>query len=103
VQEDAQVLSSLLRNAVSRKEAGVNVLLYGPPGTGKTELAKVLADLLDAPLIRLQCYEGLDVAQAAYEWNVARQLLHIRLDSSQISYLQGLFTLLDCLLLQSLT
>ena len=43
VQEDAQVLSALLRNAVTRKEAGVNVLLYGPPGTGKTELAKVVA------------------------------------------------------------
>jgi MoxR-like ATPase len=58
------------------------LFLEGEAGVGKTELAKVLADLLDAPLIRLQCYEGLDVAQAAYEWNVARQLLHIRLAES---------------------
>ena len=58
------------------------LFLEGEAGVGKTELAKVLAGLLDAPLIRLQCYEGLDVAQAAYEWNVARQLLHIRLAES---------------------
>jgi len=58
------------------------LFLEGEAGVGKTELAKVLTDLLDAPLIRLQCYEGLDVAQAAYEWNVARQLLHIRLAES---------------------
>lgn len=55
------------------------LLLEGEAGVGKTELAKTLARLLDAPLIRLQCYEGLDIAQAAYEWNVARQLLEIRL------------------------
>jgi MoxR-like ATPase len=55
------------------------LFLEGEAGVGKTELAKVLAQSLGAPLIRLQCYEGLDVAQAAYEWNVGRQLLHIRL------------------------
>ena len=55
------------------------LLLEGEAGVGKTELAKTLASLLGAPLIRLQCYEGLDIAQAAYEWNVARQLLEIRL------------------------
>jgi MoxR-like ATPase len=55
------------------------LFLEGEAGVGKTELAKVLAHSLGAPLIRLQCYEGLDVAQAAYEWNVGRQLLHIRL------------------------
>jgi MoxR-like ATPase len=55
------------------------LLLEGEAGVGKTELAKVLATGLDAPLIRLQCYEGLDIAQAAYEWNVARQMLEIRL------------------------
>jgi MoxR-like ATPase len=55
------------------------LFLEGEAGVGKTELAKVLADALQAPLIRLQCYEGLDVAQAAYEWNVGRQLMHIRL------------------------
>jgi MoxR-like ATPase len=55
------------------------LFLEGEAGVGKTELAKVLASVLGAPLIRLQCYEGLDVAQAAYEWNVGRQLLHVRL------------------------
>ena len=55
------------------------LLLEGEAGVGKTELAKTLASMLQAPLIRLQCYEGLDIAQAAYEWNVSRQLLEIRL------------------------
>jgi MoxR-like ATPase len=55
------------------------LLLEGEAGVGKTEVAKVLAAALGAPLIRLQCYEGLDVSQAAYEWNHARQLLEIRL------------------------
>src|SRR5213593_1822479 len=54
------------------------VLLEGEAGVGKTESAKALARVLDARLIRLQCYEGLDVAHAVYEWNYARQLLHIR-------------------------
>lgn len=55
------------------------LLLEGEAGVGKTELAKVLASAFGAPLIRLQCYEGLDISQAAYEWNVARQMLEIRL------------------------
>jgi MoxR-like ATPase len=55
------------------------LFLEGEPGTGKTEIAKVLAGGLDAELIRLQCYEGLDVNSAAYEWNYAQQLLEIRL------------------------
>ena len=55
------------------------LLLEGEAGVGKTEIAKVLARALDTELIRLQCYEGLDVTQAAYEWNVARQMLEIRL------------------------
>jgi len=54
------------------------VLLEGEAGVGKTEAAKALATTLEARLIRLQCYEGLDVAHAVYEWNYARQLLHIR-------------------------
>jgi MoxR-like ATPase len=55
------------------------LLLEGEAGVGKTEVAKVLAAALGTDLIRLQCYEGLDVSQAAYEWNHARQLLEIRL------------------------
>jgi MoxR-like ATPase len=55
------------------------LLIEGHPGVGKTEVAKVLARVLDAELIRLQCYEGLDVATALYEWNYPKQLLHIKL------------------------
>jgi len=55
------------------------LFLEGEPGVGKTEIAKVLAHVLDTSLIRLQCYEGLDVNQAVYEWNYTRQMLHIRL------------------------
>ncbi len=55
------------------------LLLEGEPGVGKTEVAKVLAALLDTQLIRLQCYEGIDVSTAVYEWNYTRQMLHIRL------------------------
>jgi MoxR-like ATPase len=58
---------------------GRPLFVEGEPGTGKTEIAKVLARALGAELIRLQCYEGLDVSQAAYEWNYARQMLEIRL------------------------
>src|SRR5256714_2295517 len=54
------------------------LLLEGEAGVGKTELAKALAQASGARLIRLQCYEGLDVSHAVYEWNYARQLLHIR-------------------------
>jgi len=55
------------------------LFLEGEAGVGKTEIAKVLSDMLETPLIRLQCYEGLDVNSAVYEWNYSRQLLHIRL------------------------
>jgi MoxR-like ATPase len=55
------------------------LLLEGEAGVGKTEAAKALATALDTPLIRLQCYEGLDVAEALYEWNYPRQLLRIRM------------------------
>lgn len=55
------------------------LFLEGEAGVGKTEIAKVLADVLDTDLIRLQCYEGLDVNHAVYEWNYTRQMMHIRL------------------------
>jgi MoxR-like ATPase len=54
------------------------ILLEGEAGVGKTEVARTLAGLYDAELIRLQCHEGIDVSQAVYEWAYARQLLHIR-------------------------
>ena len=54
------------------------LLLEGEAGVGKTEVAKTLADVLDTRLIRLQCYEGIDVAHALYDWNYARQMLYIR-------------------------
>src|ERR1700693_2036017 len=55
------------------------LFLEGEAGVGKTEVAKVMAQLLDTELIRLQCYEGLDLNQAVYEWNYTRQMMHIRL------------------------
>ncbi len=58
---------------------GRPLFLEGEAGVGKTEVAKVLASLLDTRLIRLQCYEGLDVSSAVYEWNYPRQMLQIRL------------------------
>ena len=58
---------------------GRPLFLEGEAGVGKTEVAKVIASLLDTELIRLQCYEGLDVHHAVYEWNYTRQMMHIRL------------------------
>lgn len=57
---------------------GRPLFLEGEAGVGKTEIAKVLASALDRPLIRLQCYEGLDVSSAVYEWNYAAQMVNIR-------------------------
>jgi MoxR-like ATPase len=57
---------------------GRPLLLEGEPGVGKTEIARTLARVLDAELIRLQCYEGIDAGQALYEWDYARQLLYAR-------------------------
>jgi MoxR-like ATPase len=62
-----------------QSKLGTPLLLEGHTGLGKTEVAKVLAQFLGAPLIRLQCYEGLDVNSAVYEWNYQKQLLAIKL------------------------
>ena len=79
---DPDMLTSLFLLLKLRKP----LLLEGPPGVGKTESALVLSSLLDVPLIRLQCYEGLDISSAVYEWNYQRQLLAIRMqETSQMS------------------
>ncbi len=62
---------------------GKPLFLEGEPGVGKTEIAKVLAGVLDTELIRLQCYEGLDSSAALYEWNYTRQLLELRLQEAR--------------------
>jgi MoxR-like ATPase len=62
---------------------GRPLFLEGEAGVGKTEIAKVLAGSLDRPLVRLQCYEGLDVASAVYEWNYSRQMIEIRLAEAE--------------------
>jgi MoxR-like ATPase len=64
------------------------LLLEGEPGVGKTEAAKALARVLDTPLFRLQCYEGIDAGEALYEWNYPRQLLGIRLAEAQDTTLE---------------
>jgi MoxR-like ATPase len=73
-------LATALYLAIKMKKP---LLIEGEPGCGKTEIAKVLAKILDTELIRLQCYEGLDVSDAIYEWNYPKQLLYIRLLESQ--------------------
>ncbi len=84
-------LQAALRNELYVADRGLAMSVYlalqlrrplfleGEAGVGKTEVAKALSSALGARLIRLQCYEGLDVSQAVYEWNYSRQLLHIRL------------------------
>src|SRR6187455_1485440 len=65
---------------------GKPILVEGPAGTGKTQLAKSVAELTGARLIRLQCYEGLDESKALYEWNYKKQLLRIQADRSSDSW-----------------
>ena len=72
------------------------VLVEGPPGVGKTELAKTTAQLLDTPLIRLQCYEGLDEAKALYEWKYGKQLLYTQVLKEKLGdLLQGTHNLAE--------
>jgi MoxR-like ATPase len=73
-------LATALYLAIKMKKP---LLIEGEPGCGKTEIAKVLAEILETDLIRLQCYEGLDASDAIYEWNYPKQLLYIRLLESQ--------------------
>src|SRR5881396_3381139 len=72
---------------------GKPLLLEGEAGVGKTEVAKVLAEVLDRRLIRLQCYEGIDASQALYEWNYSRQLIAVRAmqDGTAETHVEDLF------------
>jgi len=74
---------SLATTVFLAMKLGKPIFLEGEPGVGKTELAKVLAELLDTELIRLQCYEGLDTQAALYEWNYPRQMLEVRLQEAR--------------------
>ncbi len=86
--DDALAMSIFLSLRMQRP-----LFLEGAPGVGKTLLAHVLADLFDTRLIRLQCYEGLDISQAAYEWNYPRQLLEIQArGTGGAAATDGLFT-----------
>jgi MoxR-like ATPase len=88
-------LQALLREQLYVADRGLATSIYlalklerplfveGEAGVGKTEIAKVLARILDAELIRLQCYEGIDASQAVYEWSYTRQMMHIRLAESR--------------------
>ena len=90
---DATAQALLAHDYVAERELATTVFLAlklqrplfleGEPGTGKTEIAKTLAAMLQRPLIRLQCYEGLDLAGAAYEWNYARQMMAIRIAEAE--------------------
>jgi MoxR-like ATPase len=81
---DAAIATSVFLGMTLKKP----LLIEGHAGVGKTEVAKVMARMLETNLIRLQCYEGLDAAQALYEWNYPKQLLHIKLEESTEHSLQ---------------
>jgi MoxR-like ATPase len=94
VREEVQNIQELLRRQAYVSDTAVATSLYlamalgkpllieGPAGVGKTEIAKSLAEALDARLVRLQCYEGLDATTAIYEWNYPKQLLRIKLQET---------------------
>ncbi|MGK5094913.1 MoxR family ATPase [Deltaproteobacteria bacterium TL4] len=78
----SNIISTVLYLAIKLKKP---LLVEGPAGVGKTELAKSLSKALNYPLIRLQCYEGLDESKALYEWEYAKQLLYIQILKDKIS------------------
>ncbi|MFN8571545.1 MAG: MoxR family ATPase [Gemmatimonadaceae bacterium] len=83
MEREAYITDRQIATAVHLATAlGKPLLVEGHPGVGKTEIAKVLARILEADLIRLQCYEGLDATTALYEWNYPKQLLHIKLEEA---------------------
>ena len=75
---DISRTSPLLWSPYLAQRLGKPILVEGPAGVGKTELAKAISRATERPLIRLQCYEGLDEAKALYEWNYRKQLLRIQ-------------------------
>jgi MoxR-like ATPase len=93
--QSIEELQSLLREKLYVADRGLATTIFlalklerplfleGEAGVGKTEIAKVLAEILGTDLIRLQCYEGIDVSQAVYEWSYTRQMMHIRLAESR--------------------
>lgn len=93
--QSIEALQSRLRDELYVADRGLATSIYlalklerplfveGEAGVGKTEIAKVLAEILDADLIRLQCYEGIDISQAVYDWSYSRQMMHIRLAESR--------------------
>ena len=102
--ETVEILQTALRNGGYIANDGLSVSLFlalaksrplfleGEAGVGKTEIAKMLSVLLGRDLIRLQCYEGLDIAQAAYEWNYAQQLVEIQMRRDAVAADDHLFT-----------
>ena len=102
--ETVEMLQAALRDGGYIANGGLSVSLFlalaksrplfleGEAGVGKTEIAKMLAVLLGRDLIRLQCYEGLDIAQAAYEWNYAQQLVEIQTRGDAVTAEDHLFT-----------